>query len=70
MNRFQRRQIRLKHQRGLAKELGIIHTLEQQGERIIEMAGLEPIVRGYPKDSQTKIVMELLETYGAEGARL
>jgi hypothetical protein len=30
----------------------------------------EPIVEGYPRDSQTAVVMRMLESYGSEFARL
>lgn len=64
------KQIRLRHQRALERELGIYHTLEQRGDRIVELAEQEPIAQGYPKYSQTAKVMQFLELWGAENARL
>jgi hypothetical protein len=36
----------------------------------VYMAKPEPIIQGYPRDSQTAIAMQYLESWGAENARL
>lgn len=84
MNRFQRRQAArivarkyLPHQKKLVGKHPVFEReiLEySDGETVhklmYECAALEPIVPGYPRNSQTKVVMNALELHGAENARL
>ena len=83
MNRFQRRnQARILDRKIPAHQKAIVgkapvrerELIECGGDtvrkQILECAAIQPIVLGFPKDSQTAIVMAALKKYGAENARL